>query len=129
MFPVARAPAAVRMVVSGDVDAVTAVELQHAAIDVLRCNGRHVPKSETSPGRHAAEFAQSRLTATTTAASTASPAYGHPGTAPRPDAIRRRNDVCGVNVITIGDRPGSICSSPALREVSAVAGPNANRSH
>jgi hypothetical protein len=29
------APAAVRMVVSGDVDAVTAVELQHAAIDVL----------------------------------------------------------------------------------------------
>ena len=30
------APAAVRMVVSGDVDAVTAVELQHAAIDVLR---------------------------------------------------------------------------------------------
>jgi hypothetical protein len=27
---------AVRMVVSGDVDAVTAVEFQHAAIDVLR---------------------------------------------------------------------------------------------
>jgi len=30
------APVGVRMVVSGDVDAVTAVEFQHAAIDVLR---------------------------------------------------------------------------------------------
>jgi hypothetical protein len=39
------------------------------------------------------------------------------------------NDVYGVNVVTIGDRTGSIRSCPALRKVSAVAGPNANRSH
>jgi hypothetical protein len=36
----------------------------------------------------------------------------HPRAAPPPDAIRRANDVCGVNVVTIGDRTESICSCP-----------------